>query len=154
MTFSSGSAIKDPYKNFRFRVRWDDKVVAGISRISALRRTTSVMEHRAGDEPSPSHKSPGRTSFEAITLERGLTDDLDFHQWALKVWNAESGGPIDDFHKDILIEFCNDAGKVVITFLVRRCWVSAFQALPELDALGNGVAIESITLEHEGWERI
>ena len=61
----------DPYKNFKFRVKWDGHYVAGISKISALRRTTEVVEHREGGDPSMSRKSPGLTKFDAITLERG-----------------------------------------------------------------------------------
>lgn len=143
----------DPYKNFKFRVRWDGKVVAGVSKVSPLKRSTEVVEHREGGDPSPSRRSPGRSRFDAITLERGLTHDLAFENWALAVWNFNDDFPLGDFRKDIAIELYNEAGQLVIAYRVFRCWVSEYQALPELDAHGSGVAIESITLEHEGWER-
>lgn len=155
--FSVNPSRFDPYKNFKFRVRWDGRVVAGISKASALKRTTEVVEHRQGGDPSTVHKSPGRTKFEPITLERGVTHDLEFEAWARKVWDV-SGGlgaevSLADFRKDIIIELYNEAGTKVIAYKVYRCWVSEYTAMPELDAGANAVAIQSIKLECEGWER-
>jgi phage tail-like protein len=147
----------DPYKNFKFRLRWDGRVVAGISKVSALKRTTEVVKHREGGDPSSSRKSPGRTEFEAITLERGVTHDVDFEQWANKVWNFGSGlgaeTSLRDFRKDVTLELYNEAGQLVIAYKVFRAWVSEFQSLPDLDANANAVAIQHIKLENEGWER-
>jgi phage tail-like protein len=149
----------DPYKNFKFRVRFGDNpdYVAGVSKISALRRTTEVVSHREGGDPSSDRKSPGRTQYEAITLERGVTHDTEFEKWANKVWNFGSGlgaeVSLKDFRKDIIIDFYNEAGQLAITYNVHRCWVSEYQALPELDANANAVAIQTLKLENEGWER-
>ena len=147
----------DPYKQFKFRVKWDGRYVAGVSRISPLRRATEVIRHRDGGDPSTSRKSPGRTEYDAITLERGVTHDLDFEQWANKVWNlgAGLGGEVSlaDFRKDIVLELYNEAGQLVIAYDVFRCWVSEWQALPELDANAGAIAIQHIKLENEGWER-
>lgn len=144
----------DPYKNFKFRVKWDGKYVAGVS---TLKRTTEVVKHRFGGDPSSSRKSPGRTEFDAITLERGVTHDPEFENWASKVWqlNAGLGAEVSlkSFRKDILIEVYNEAGQVALTYKVYRCWVSEYQALPDLDANANAVAIQHIKLENEGWER-
>ena len=147
----------DPYKEFKFRVKWDGKYVAGISKVSALKRTTTVVEHREGGDPSTSRKSPGITKFEPITLERGITHDPDFEQWANKVWHFGAGlgneVSLKDFRKDITIELYNEAGQRVIAYKVFSCWVSEFQALPDLDANASAVAIQVIKLENEGWER-
>jgi phage tail-like protein len=147
----------DPYKNFKFRVKWDGRYVAGVSKISALKRTTEVVEHREGGDPSTSRKSPGRSKYEAITLERGVTHDTEFEKWANKVWNFGSGlgaeVSLKDFRKDVIIEFYNEAGQLAIAYRIYRSWVSEFQSLPELDANANAVAIQSIKLENEGWER-
>ena len=147
----------DPYKNFKFRVRWDGRYVAGVSKVSALKRSTELVEHRDGGNPSTSHKSPGRTKFEAVTLERGVTHDTEFEKWANKVWNFGSGlgseTSLKDFRKDIAIEVYNEAGQKVLAFNVFRCWVSEYQALPDLDANANAVAIQHLKLENEGWER-
>ena len=147
----------DPYKNFKFRVKWDGRYVAGISKVSALKRTTEVVKHREGGDPSSSRKSPGRTEFEAITLERGVTHDADFERWANKVWNFASGlgaeVSLKDFRKDIIIELYNEAGQLALAYKVFRCWVSEFQSLPDLDANANTVAIARLKLENEGWER-
>jgi phage tail-like protein len=147
----------DPYKNFKFRVKWDGKYVAGISRISALKRVTEVLEYREGGDPSMTRKLPGRTKFEPITLERGVTHDPEFEQWANKVWNfgvaAGAESSLKDFRKDIVIEFYNEAGQLVLAYKVFRCWVSEFQALPDLDANSSAVALQYIKLENEGWER-
>jgi phage tail-like protein len=155
--FTVNTARVDPYKNFKFRVKWDGKYVAGLSKCSALKRSTEVVEHREGGDPSTSHKSPGRTKYEAITLERGVTHDLEFEQWANKVWNF-GGGPgaevsLKDFRKDLIIELYNEAGQLAIAYKVFRAWVSEFQALPDLDANANAVAIQHIKLENEGWQR-
>jgi phage tail-like protein len=155
--FSANPQRFDPYKNFKFRVRWDGKIVAGISKVSALKRSTEVVEHREGGDPSTKRKSPGQTKYEPITLERGVTHDPEFEAWASKVWNfgAGSGSEVSlaDFRKDIIIELLNEAGDIVLSYKVYRCWVSEYQALPELDASANAVAIQTLKLENEGWER-
>ena len=147
----------DPYKNFKFRIKLDGRYVAGVSRISALKRTTEVIRHRDGGDPSSTRKSPGRTEYEAITLERGVTHDKVFEQWANKVWNYGAGlgseVSLRDFRKDLILEVCNEAGQVVLAYKIYRCWVSEYQALPDLNANGSAVAIEHIKLENEGWER-
>lgn len=147
----------DPYKNFKFRVKWDGKYVAGISKVSALKRTTEVLKHREGGDPSASRKSPGRTEYEAIALERGVTHDPEFERWANKVWllNAGLGSEVSlkDFRKDIILDFFNEAGQLALAYKIYRCWVSEYQALPELDANSSAIAIQLIVLQNEGWER-
>jgi len=147
----------DPYKNFKFRIKWDGRYVAGVSKVGALKRTTEVVEHREGGDPSTSRKSPGRTKYEAITLERGVTHDLEFEAWANKVWHVGAGlgaeVSLKDFRKDVILEVYNEAGQVVIAYKIFRCWVSEFQAMPDLDANANAVAIQTLKLENEGWER-
>ena len=161
--FSVNAQRFDPYKNFKFRMRWDGRYVAGISKVSALKRSTELVEHREGGNPSTSNKSPGRTKYEAVTLERGVTHDKAFQQWANKVWdyqNAQASADqrtqevsLSDFRKDITIDVYNEAGQKVLAYNVFRCWVSEYQALPDLDANANAVAIQTIKLENEGWER-
>jgi len=155
--FSVNPSRFDPYKNFKFRVKWDGRYVAGVSKVSALKRTTEVVEHREGGDPSTSRKSPGRTKYEAITLERGVTHDVEFEQWANKVWNFGSGlgeeVSLEDYRKDLLIEVYNEAGQLALAYKVFRCWVSEYQSLPDLDANANAVAIQHIKLENEGIER-
>ena len=147
----------DPYKNFKFRVKWDGRYVAGVSKVGMLKKTTEVVKHRDGGDPSTSHKSPGRTEFDAITLERGVTHDPEFENWASKVWNFGAGlgaeVSLKDFRKDVIIDVYNEAGQLVLAYKVYRCWVSEYQALPELDANANAVAIQTVKLENEGWER-
>jgi phage tail-like protein len=147
----------DPYKNFKFRVKWDGRYVAGISKVSTLRRTTEVVEHREGGDPSTTRRSPGRTKFEPITLERGVTHDLEFERWASAVWSLGAGlgaeVSLANFRKPVTIDLYNEAGQLAISYLVYRAWVSEYQALPELDANANAVAIQTLKLEHEGWER-
>jgi phage tail-like protein len=147
----------DPYKNFKFRVKWDGRYVAGVSKVSALKRTTEVISHREGGDPSSSRKLPGRTEYEAVTLEAGLTHDVAFEQWANKVWNFGAGlgteVSLKDFRKNVTIELYNEAGQLAQAYNVYRCWVSEFQALPELDANANAVAIQTLKLENEGIER-
>lgn len=155
--FSVNAQRFDPYKNFKFRVKWDGKFVAGVSKVSSLKRTTEVVKHREGGDPSSSRKSPGRTEYEAITLDRGVTHDTEFEQWANKVWNFGSGLGMEvslkDFRKDIILEVYNEAGQLAIAYKIFRCWVSEFQSSADLDANANAVLIQHIKLENEGWER-
>jgi phage tail-like protein len=155
--FSVNPTRFDPYKNFKFRVKWDNRYVAGVSKVGALKRTTEVVKHRDGGDPSSSRKSVGRTEYDPITLERGVTHDLEFMKWANKVWNFGAGlgaeTSLKDFRKDIILEVYNEAGQLAIAYKIYRCWVSEYQALPDLDANANAVAIEHIRLENEGWER-
>jgi phage tail-like protein len=155
--FSVNPTRFDPYKNFKFRVKWDGQYVAGLSKMSALKRSTEVVEHREGGDPSTSRKSPGRSKFDAVTLERGVTHDLTFEAWANKVWNFE-GGPgsessLADFRKDVIVDVFNEAGQKVISYKIFRCWVSEYQAMSDLDANANAVLIQTIKLENEGWIR-
>jgi phage tail-like protein len=155
--FSVNAKRFDPYKNFKFRVQWDGRHVAGVSKVGALKRTTEVVTHREGGDPSTERKSPGQSKYEAITLERGVTHDTEFEKWANKVWNYGSGlgaeVSLKDFRKDLIIEVYNEAGQRAFAYKVYRCWVSEYQAVPELDASANAVAIQTLKLENEGWER-
>jgi len=156
--FTVNATRFDPYKNFKFRVKWDGQYVAGISKVSGgLKRTTEVVKHREGGDPSTTRKSPGRSEFDAITLERGVTHDTAFEAWARKVWNfgASLGAEVSlkDFRKDIILELYNEAGQLAISYKIYRCWVSEYLAMPDLDANANAVAIQHLKLENEGWER-
>ncbi|AGW90387.1 MULTISPECIES: phage tail protein [Cupriavidus] len=155
--FSVNTHRFDPYKNFKFRIKWDGRYVAGVSKIGALKRSTEVVEHREGGDPSTSRKSPGRTKYEALTLERGVTHDPEFENWANKIWHVGGGlgaeVSLKDFRKDVLIEIMNETGQVVLAYKVYRCWVSEFQAVADLDANANAVLIQTLKLENEGWER-
>lgn len=153
--FSVNTHRFDPYKNFKFRLKWDGRYVAGVSKVSALKRTTELVNHREGGDPSTDRISPGRTKFEPITLERGVTHDPDFETWANLVYNTDGDAAMSlkNFRKDIILELLNLQGNVVKSYKVFRCWVSEYQALPELDANANAVAIEMMVLQNEGWER-
>jgi phage tail-like protein len=156
--FQVNTTRYDPYKTFKFRVKWDGKYVAGVSKVGGLTRTTEVITHREGDDPGSFHSPPGQTRHGAITLERGVTHDLEFETWANKVWAFATGSEeqqvsLNDFRKDIIIELYNEAGQKVLAYNVYRCWVSEYTAMPELDASANAVAIQTIKLENEGWER-
>lgn len=155
--FSVNTHRFDPYKNFKFRIRMDGRYVAGVSKVSGLKRHTEVIEWRQGGEPNMTRKMPGFTTFEPVTLERGVTHDPDFENWANKVWQHGAGlgseVSLKDFRKDLYLELYNEAGQMVMAYMLYRCWVSDFIALPDLDANAPAVAIQSITLVHEGWER-
>ncbi len=153
--FSVNTHRFDPYRNFKFRVKWDGQYVAGLNKCSALKKTTEMVEWREGGDPSHSRKLPGKTSYEAITLEQGLTHDLTFEDWAGLVNNFEGDAlmSLKNFRKDLTIEVYNLQGVAVLAYNVFRCWVSEYQALPELDASGNAVMIRMLKLENEGWER-
>ena len=148
-----------PYKNFRFEVSWDGKVVAGFNHVGALTRTSEVVSWRDGGDPSSPHKSPGQVDYGPITLEQGVTHDVEFEKWTNKVWDypnsAQVGKEVSlaDFRKDITLALLNEAGQAVMRWNVLQCWVSEYTAIPELDASANAVAIRSMTLQNEGWTR-
>lgn len=147
----------DPYKNFKFRVKWDGKYIPGIVRVSGLNRTTAVVEHRAGGEPNLVRKSAGLTTFAPITLERGRTHDTAFEAWADQVWKLGAGPPdeiaLKSYRRDIVIEVHNEAGQVAFAWLVYRCWPQHYDAFIDLNSLNEAVLIERLVLAHEGWAR-
>jgi phage tail-like protein len=147
----------DPYKNFKFILKFADNPnpVAGISKVSALKRTTEVVSHTDGGDLSTERKSPGRTKFEAITCERGVTHDPAFEEWANLVYSVQGNAAVSlsRFRRDMRLEFKNEQGVTVKAYSIFRCWVSEYTALPELDANANAVAIETIVFQNEGWER-
>ncbi|MFO1302104.1 MAG: phage tail protein [Burkholderiales bacterium] len=153
--FSVNTHRFDPYKNMKFRIKWDGRYVAGVSKISALKRSTEVVTHREGGDPSTSRVSPSVWKFEPITLERGVTHDPEFESWANLIYTAQGDAAISlkNFRKDVIIELLNEQGKVAKAYKVYRAWVSEYQALPELDANGHAIAIEHMVLQNEGWER-
>jgi phage tail-like protein len=157
--FETNADRIDPYKNFKFKVMWDGEYVAGISKVGALKRSTQVVKHRAGGDPGTTRKSIGQTDWEPIHLERGVTHDLEFEKWVSMVWSYPDSDAFGEevalasFRKDIIIEMYNVAGQKVLAYNIYRCWPSEYTAIPELDGTGNAVAIQSITLQCEGWER-
>ena len=156
--FSENPQRLDPYKNFKFRLKWDGKYVAGINKLTVgLKRTTEVVKHREGGDPSTSHKSPGRNKYDAVILEQGVTQDTEFQNWASGVWNLGAGlgaeVSLKNFRKDIILEIYSEAGQLAIAYKLNHCWVSGYRSMPDLDANANAVAIQHIKLENEGWER-
>jgi phage tail-like protein len=147
----------DPYLKFKFAVLWEGRYVAGISQVSTLTRNTQVIEFREGGDMSVMRRQPGMTSFEPITLSRGVTHDKEFEQWANRVWNIGGAGgsevSLANFRRDLIIELRNEAGQKVIAYKVYRAWVSVFTALPALDSADSSVAIQAIQLQHEGFDR-
>jgi phage tail-like protein len=145
----------DPYKNFKFRLLWDDKPVMGISKVGSLKRTTEVVKHRDGGDNSTDHKSPGRTSYDAISVERGITHDPEFEAWANKVhpYSGDTAMDLAAYKKNLTLEMMNEKGHVVYRYFLYDCWVSEYTAMPELNANANAVAIESLKIELEGWDR-
>jgi phage tail-like protein len=147
----------DPYKNFKFIVSWGGKPVAGVSKVGGLTRSTQVVSHREGGDSSLMRAVPGQTDYGPITLERGVTHDPEFQTWANKVWNSDnavgSEVSLQKFRKDITITLFNEAGQPVVAYNVLRCWVSEYTAVADLDSSGNAVLIQSLTLQHEGWQR-
>jgi phage tail-like protein len=145
----------DPYKNFKFQILWDGRVVLGVSKVGSLKRSTEVVKHREGGDNSTDRKSPGRTTYEAITLERGITHDLEFEKWATLIHplGGDAGTDLKNFRKDVILQMNNERGQTVKRYKIFRCWVSEFTAVPDLDANANAIAIENIKLENEGWER-
>lgn len=137
----------DPYKNFRFRVKWGGRYVAGLSKVSALKRGSEMVDHREGGDPSSYRKLPGRTKYGAIILESGVTHDTEFEKW------ASSRASLENARKDITLEVYDEAGQLALAYRIYRCWASEFQAMPYLDANANALAIQRIKLENEGWER-
>lgn len=153
--FEKNAHRKDPYKNYKFRIKWNDKTVMGVSKVSALKRTTEVVTHREGGENSTDHKSPGRTSYEGITCERGITHDLEFEAWANQVHPYDGDPAMDlvNYKKPLTLEVMNEKGHVALRYFLYDCWISEFTAVPDLDANANAVAIETIKIELEGWKR-
>jgi phage tail-like protein len=145
----------DPYRNFKFKIKIDNVYVAGLSKCSALKKTTEMVEWREGGDPSSTHKLPGKTKYGDITLTAGVTHDLTFEDWANKVNNfqGDAAMSLKNFRKDIIIDVFNEAGQKALSYKVFNCWVAEYQALPELDASANAVMIQTIKLENEGWER-
>jgi phage tail-like protein len=143
--------------NINFIVKWDGKIIPGITKVSGLRRKTEIVEHRSGGDPSQMRRAPGKTKYQPIVLKRPRSSDNEFERWANKVWNFGSGlgseVSLKDYRKDIRIELRDETGKVLIAFQVYRCWPSEYVALSKLDVDDNALAMESLVLEHEGWER-
>ena len=145
----------DPYKNYKFRIIWDGRPVLGVSKVGALKRTTQVVNYRSGGENSTDHKSPGRTTYDGLTMERGITHDPEFEKWANLVhpYSGDTAMDLVNYKKELTLEVMNEKGHVAKRYFLHNCWVSEFTALPDLDANANAVAIENIKIELEGWER-
>ncbi|MFD2468080.1 phage tail protein [Amycolatopsis silviterrae] len=148
---------RDPYKNFRFRVKFSGgDYLLGVSKITGFKRSTEVIKHRSGGDPATSAKLPGRTEYDAITLERGVTADKVFAQWANRVWSFANSGQgletsLKDFRRDLIVDVFDEGGQKVLSYQVFNCWVSEWQPVSDLDANANAVAVQHIKVENEGW---
>lgn len=153
--FTANPERVDPYRNFKFRVKIGTRYVAGLSKCSALKKVTEKVDWYESGNPSTPFRLPGKTSYEAITLTAGVTHDTEFEQWANQVNNfqGDAAMSLKNFRKNLTIEIQNEAGQPAIAYQVFRCWVSEYEALPELDAGGNAVMLQTIKLENEGWSR-
>jgi len=155
--FSVNTSRFDPYKNYRFLVYFEQSTtpVAAMSKVSGgFKRSSDVIEYKEGGNMLI-RKGLGRTKYDPITLERGVTHDTDFEDWANAAQVLDKGAPsqsLKNLRKEIHIELLNEEGQSVHRYVVHRCWVSEYQALSDLDAGGNAVAIEHVKLENEGWE--
>ncbi len=140
-----------------FRVKWDGKIIPGITQVSGLKQTSEVITHRSGADPNLQRRSPGITQYEPIIIQRPRSGDKEFERWANKVWNFGSGlgseVSLKDFRKNIRIELCTKEGKVLLAFNIYRCWPSEYVALSDLGAESKALATEKLVLQHEGWER-
>jgi len=155
-TFTVNLNRFDPYKAFRFLIYFGSSTtpVAAVSKVGSLKRSSDVIEYKQGGD-AITRKGLGRTKYEPITLERGVTHDPYFEDWANAAQKLDKGAPatsLANLRKEVRIDLLNEAGQPVHRYLVHRCWVSEYQALPDLDGGGNAVAIEHIKLENEGWE--
>ena len=153
--FSKNPQRVDPYRNFKFRVKIDNQYVAGLSKCSALKKTTEKVDWYESGDPSTPHRLSGKTSYEPITLTAGVTHDTAFEDWANQVNNFQGDAAVSlkNFRKNLTIEVYNEAGQLALAYQVFRCWVSEYQALPELDAGGNAVMLQTVKIENEGWQR-
>lgn len=155
-TFRVNSSRRDPYKNFKFRVKWDGRYVAGVAEVSGLKSTSEAVKHRKAPSQSSARKIPGLKKSGAVTLKRGVTHDRKFEAWATSAWADAAGSAGEGLQKNarrnVNIDVYNEAGKISLSYKLHKCWVSEIQAVADLDANANGVAIESIKLENEGWE--
>lgn len=154
--FPANAHRHDPYRNFKFQILIDGQSVAGLTKVSALHKKTEVIEYRTGGDPTHSRKVPGRTEYMPITLEQGVTHDPVFEQWANLVNNLDGDAAMSliNFRKDIVLSLLNLQGTVVISYHIKRAWVSEYVALPELESNEEAVvAIQKIVIQHEGWDR-
>src|SRR5262245_5666551 len=155
MRFNPATLRFDPFRNFRFRVKWDNLYVAGLTKMGALKRTTEMVEYREAGINITSRKLPGKTSYQAVMLEAGITYDTAFEDWANLVndFASHSITSLGDFRKNITLDVFNEANQKALSYNLYRCWVSEYQAFPDLDAGANAVAITTIKLEYEWFER-
>jgi len=153
--FTVNATRFDPYKNYKFRLKWDGRYIAGVSKISPLKKATEAVPFRSGGDNSVQYLSPSTWKFDPITIERGVTHDVDFEAWANQVntMTGDAGIALAGFRRDITLELHNEAGQIAKAYSIFRCWVSEYTALPELDPNAHVVAIEKIVLQNEGWTR-
>ncbi len=153
--FTVNPSRMDPYKIAKFHVVVDGNAIPGITGVSGLSRHTETILHREDSFPSHMITSPGLTTFEPITLQRGITHDTTFENWADMSFSqqGDQAMSLKNFRKNMLIKLFNQQGTPVLTYMVYRCWVAEYQALPELDSMCDAIAVETIVLQHDGWER-
>jgi phage tail-like protein len=151
----------DPLRTYKFRVRFGDVTVAGVTKVSALGRTVAANELKQGGDMLAPRQNPGQVSYDEVNLERGLSLDRAFEEWANAVARFQADPTVKGFKRTVFIDVYDLAGnpadrssRPAITYKLHRCWVSKYTALPELDAAGGGIGIQTVSLRHEGWERV
>jgi phage tail-like protein len=155
--FPANLSRYNPYATYRFLVYFgpSPEPVAAVSKVSAIKRMADVIEYKEGGN-AIILKGLGRMKYDPITLERGVSQNKDFITWANYAQVLDHGHPttsLANLRQELSIVLLNEEAQPVLRYLVHRCWVSEYQALPDLDAGANAVAIEHIKLENEGWEQ-
>lgn len=152
----------DPYRTFKFRVRFGNTTVAGISKVSMLTRTVTPNELKEGGDMFGPRQNPSAVHYEDVTLEKGLTASNEFEDWANAVVQLQvDPGSVSGFKRTVYIDVFDLNGnpldgksQPITSYKLNKCWITKYSALPELDAGSGGVGIQSVTLRHEGWERV
>ena len=142
----ANSERNDPYKNFNFLIEIDGIALAGFSECTGLRVEVEVIEYREGGDSSSVRKLPGQSKVSDITLKRGITASKELHDWLDSVRNGVAK------RKSGAIILLDDARKPVVRWRFSEAFPRKWEG-PNLDAKGNDVAIETLTLCCENLER-
>jgi phage tail-like protein len=129
----------------KFIVTVDALAFGSWTKVDGLKATYDVKEYVEGGQNAFVHKLPGRMKYENVTLQRAVTDETN----AVAAWVASFQGPAIRRSAG-QISICDVAGTVVYTWALTGLFPVSW-SVNGFDAAGNGIAIETLVLAHDGF---
>ena len=138
---------RDIFRNYGYILELQGERAGYFTKVTDMGLSVECIEYREGGARPGVRKLPGRTHVAPVTLYWGVTSNRDMWEWLMTAVN----GRVERRNVSIIV-LGTDGVTEVVRWNLGDVWISEWNGT-ELEALGNGVAIESMTIQAETIER-